>query len=477
MGQRTESISVTAEPAAGRLTPESEAALRALARGVVLTPDDPGYRDATALHNGAVERTPAAVVQVGGVEDVVLTVRFAREHGLSLSVRGGGHGVAGHAMAGDVVIDLSALRDVTVDPDARTAVVRGGATWADVDAATQAHGLAVPGGRVSHTGVAGLTLGGGEGWLSARHGLSSDSLVAVELVTADGRVVTAGEGSEPELFWALRGGGGNFGVVTSFTFRLHPVGPLVLGGMFAYAVSAAPEVLEVLAELHESYPGDFGGAAAFLTAPPAPFVPGDVVGRPVLAVIPAWFGDLDAGFDAIRPLKDRLAPLIDAVAPMPYVALQTLLDAGSPKGLRNRWSGGFVHELSGPLVSDLQDAAMRMPSPLSQIIISPLPEAVRALPDDATAFPARNGGRWLVHPVGLWAAPADDAANVAWVTDLRDAVRRHGETGSYLNLDDADDDRVRWAMGEGRYARLQQVKAVWDPQDVFRHCAHVRPPR
>lgn len=237
MGQGTESISVTAEPAVGRIPPEAEAALRALVRGVVLTPDDPGYRDATTLHNGAVERTPAAVVQVGGVEDVVLTIRFARERHLSLSVRGGGHGVAGHAMGGDVVIDLSALRDVTIDPDARTAVVQGGATWADVDAASQAHGLAVPGGRVSHTGVAGLTLGGGEGWLSARHGLSSDNLIAVELVTADGRIVTASETLETRLFWALRGGGGNFGVVTSFTFRLHPVGPLVLG---------------VLAELHES---------------------------------------------------------------------------------------------------------------------------------------------------------------------------------------------------------------------------------
>lgn len=475
MGQGTDSISVTGRPAPGGLSPEAEAELRGTVRGVVRTPGDDGYRDATALHNGAVERTPHAVVQVGGVEDVVLTIRFARERGLSLSVRGGGHGVVGHAMGGDVVVDMVALRQVTVDPDARTAVVQGGATWADVDAATQAHGLAVPGGRVSHTGVAGLTLGGGEGWLSARHGLSSDNLVAVELVTADGRIVTASEDSEPELFWALRGGGGNFGVVASFTFRLHPVGPLVLGGMLAYPVSAAPEVLRLLAGLHESHGGDFGGAAAFLTAPPAPFVPGDVVGRPVLAVIPAWFGDLDAGFDAIRALEDGMRPLIDAVAPMPYVALQTLLDAGSPKGLRNRWSGGFVQELDPALVAELQDAAMRMPSPLSQIIISPLPDAVRALPDDATAFPSRSG-RWLVHPVGLWADPADDGANIAWVTGLRDAVRRH-ETGSYINLDDADDDRVRWAMGERHYTRLQQVKAVWDPQDVFRHCAHVRLPR
>jgi FAD/FMN-containing dehydrogenase len=444
-------------------------ALQRTIAGEVLTPESPGYE---AARKPAIARfhdvRPAAVVRCRAAEDVLAAAAV----GLPVAARSGGHCFAGRSTTTGVVIDVGPLDAVSVADGVAT--IGAGARLGAVYDALLEHGVTIPAGCGPEVGIAGLTLGGGLGIMGRRHGLTSDSLVGAT-VALGGRLVQCDEEREPELFWALRGGGGNFGVVTSFTFRLHPVGPLVLGGMFAYAVSAAPEVLGVLAELHESYPGDFGGAAAFLTAPPAPFVPGDVVGRPVLAVIPAWFGDLDAGFDAIRPLKDRLAPLIDAVAPMPYVALQTLLDAGSPKGLRNRWSGGFVHELSGPLVSDLQDAAMRMPSPLSQIIISPLPEAVRALPDDATAFPARNGGRWLVHPVGLWAAPADDAANVAWVTDLRDAVRRHGETGSYLNLDDPDDARIRWAMGDARYRRLQRVKAAWDPEDVFHHCTHIAP--
>jgi FAD/FMN-containing dehydrogenase len=424
-----------------------------------------------------IDRRPRLIVRCSSPEDVARTIAFARAYDAPLAVRGGGHNGAGLGVVDDgVVIDLSRMDEVFVDTASDTVRVGGGATWAQVDAATNEHGRATPAGIISTTGVGGLTLGGGIGHLTRRFGLTIDNLVGADVVLADGSQVYASADENPDLFWALRGGGGNFGVVTSFTFRLHPVGPLVLGGMLAYAVSAAPEVLAALAELHEAHAGDFGGAAAFLTAPPAPFVPGDVVGRPVLAVIPAWFGDLDAGFDALRPLKARVPPLVDAVAPMPYLGLQTLLDGGSPKGLRNRWSGGFVHELTPALVSNLQDAAMRMPSPQSQIIISPLPDAVRALPDDATAFPSRNCGRWLVHPVGMWADQADDEANIAWVTQLRDVVRRH-ESGTYINLDDADDGRVRWAMGERHYTRLQQVKAAWDPQDVFRHCAHVRLPR
>ncbi|MER6003375.1 FAD-binding oxidoreductase [Nonomuraea angiospora] len=447
--------------------------LRATVQGEVLTPRDAGYEDARALHNSMISRRPAAIVRVSGTADVVRTLSYAREHALEVSVRGGGHGVAGHALGGDLVIDLSALRGVTVDAAARTAVVQAGAIWGEVDQATQAHGLAVPGGRISHTGVAGLTLGGGEGWLSAKYGLSCDNLIAVELVTADGRVVVADDESEPELMWALRGGGGNFGVVTSFTFRLHPLGPLVLGGMLGYRVSDAPAVLEALDRLHSAGHDDFAPAAVFLTAPPAPFVPGHVVGRPILAIAPVWLGDPEAGAEVIRPLFEAATPLFDAVQPMPYLALQSMLDDGSQPGRRNRWSAEFVPGLDPSLISDLQDAAIAAPSPLSQLIVSPLPEAVRTAPD--SAFPSRHGGRWLVHPVGVWVDPGDDPANLAWVEEVTSAIRKHGVTGSYLNLEQADDDRVRWAMGVRRYRRLQQVKAAWDPGDVFRHCAHVSP--
>ncbi|GAA3648118.1 FAD-binding oxidoreductase [Nonomuraea antimicrobica] len=447
--------------------------MRTAVQGEVLTPRDAGYEDARALHNSLITRRPAAIVRVSGTADVVTTLAYAREHALEVSVRGGGHGLSGRALGGDLVIDLSALRGVTVDPDARTAVVQGGATWADVDQATQAHGLAVPGGRISHTGVAGLTLGGGEGWLSAKHGLTCDNLIAAEVVTADGRVVVADDRSEPELMWALRGGGGNFGVVTAFTFRLHPVGPLVLGGIIGYRVADAPAVLGVLDRVHSVGHDAFAGAAVFLTAPPAPFVPGHVVGRPILAIAPVWLGPLETGAAVVHPIREAATPLFDAAGPMPYLALQSMLDDGALPERRNRWSAEYVPDLTPRLIADLQDAAMTAPSPLSQVIVSPLPDAVRTAPD--SAFPSRDGGRWLVHPVGVWTDPDDDDPNFAWVDKVTSAVREHEVTGTYLNLEAPDDDRVRWAMGETRYRRLQRVKAAWDPDDVFRHCAHVSP--
>ncbi|MFI6318327.1 FAD-binding oxidoreductase [Nonomuraea sp. NPDC050556] len=420
---------------------------------ILLTQQDPGYEDARALHNGMIDRKPAVIARVSSVADVVAALRLAREKGYEVSVRGGGHGVAGKALGGDLVIDLSALRAVTVDERNRTAVVQGGATWSDVDTATQAYGLAVPGGRVSHTGVAGLTLGGGEGWLSALHGLTCDNLIAAELVAADGRHVLVDDARELELMNALRGGGGNFGVVTSFTFRLHPVGPLVLGGMIGFRVCDAPMVLDTLDRLR-SRPG-FGGAAVFMTAPPAPFVPGDVVGRPILGVVPAYFGDLEVGSQVIRPLRE--SALFDASAVMPYVALQSMLDEGAPPGLRNRWTGAYVEGLSPGLVTALQDHAVAAPSPLSQIVLSAV------------------SGQWLVHPMACWTDPADDAENIAWVDKLTAAINDHPVTGTYLNMEDPDDDRVRWAL-RSRYADLQRVKATWDPDDVFRHCAHIRLP-
>ncbi|MFI9556849.1 FAD-binding oxidoreductase [Nonomuraea endophytica] len=444
--------------------------MRLAVRGEALTPDDPGYEDARRLYNGMIDRRPALIVRAGGTEDVVVALAHARARGMDVSVRGGGHGVAGLALGGDLVIDLSALRGVTVDARERTAVVGGGATWRDVDQATQAHGLAVPGGRVSHTGVAGLTLGGGHGWLSGRHGLTCDNLIGVEMVTAGGRVVSVTERDEPELMWALRGGGGNFGVVTSFTFRLHPVEPLMLGGLIGYRVADAPAVLDALAGLEEL--PDFNPAAIFMTAPPEPFVPGHVVGRPILAVAPVWLGDPDAGKELIRPLYAAAEPLFDAVQPMPYVALQSMIDGSAQPGWRNRWSAELVRDLPPDLVADLQDAAMTAPSPLTQLVVAAMPEAVRNGP--GSAYPGREGGRYLIHPMAVWTDPADDEANRAWTAKVTAAIRGHGVTGTYLNLEAPDDDRVRWAMGEERYGRLRRVKSAWDPDDVFRHCAHVR---
>jgi FAD/FMN-containing dehydrogenase len=465
---------VQTRPSTDRLPAAAEQALRAAVRGAVLTPDDGGYDDARRIFNASIDRRPAALVQVAGAPDVAAALTFARAHGLSVSVRGGGHGVAGHAVDGDVVIDLSACVGVLVDAQRRTAVVRAGSTWAHVDEACQAHGLAVPGGRISHTGVAGLTLGGGEGWLSPKHGLSCDNLVAVEMVTADGHRVVASPDQQPELFWALRGGGGNFGVVTSFTFRLHPVGPLVLGGQLLYRVADAADVLATLAGLRALGHDELSTAAVFMTAPPAPFVPGDIVGRPVLAVVPAWLGELDLGAEVLTALRTRVRPLVDVAGPMPYVALQNMIDPSAPRGLRQRWAASFVPELSAGIVGDLEDTATCLPGPMSHIIVSPLGGAVSRVPAEDSAYPHRAAS-WLVHPVAQWPDPADDDAHITWAGQLGAAVRDHGETGTYLNLDEGDDARVRWAFGAERYRRLQNVKAFWDPEDIFRHCNHIAP--
>lgn len=451
-------------------------ALRAAVCSTVLTSGAAEYDDARRLHNAAIDRHPSAIVQISRAADIATTLTYAARHGLSVSVRSGGHGVAGHALGGDLVIDLSAYRGIRVDAEARTAVVRAGSTWGDVDTATAAYGLAVPGGRITHTGVAGLTLGGGEGWLSPKHGLSSDNLLSVELVTADGRLVTVSESTEPELFWALRGGGGNFGVVTSFTFRLHPIEPMILGGLMLYRLEDAHHVLGLLGSLHEAGTDELGAAAVFMSAPPAPFVPGDLVGQPVLGVVPAWLGDPDRGRAVLAPLWNKVEPLVDAAAPMPYVALQAQLDASAVPGLRHRWACSFLPAVPDPLVDVLVRAAAAAPSPHSHIIVSPLSGAVTRTPAEATAFPHRSAS-WLVHSVGCWPDPADDEINLAWTRDLGAAIRGFGETGTYVNLDDElDDARLRWAYGAERYRRLQAIKAEWDPDDVFRHCDHITVP-
>jgi FAD/FMN-containing dehydrogenase len=460
--------------AVAELHAAAEATLRARVRGAVLTSGDCGYDDARRIFNGAIERRPVAIAQVVSPQDVTEALAAAQRHDLSISVRAGGHGVAGHALGGDIVVDVSAMRGVVVDRERQTAMVRAGSTWGEVDAATQAHGLAVPGGRITHTGVAGLTLGGGEGWLSHKHGLTSDNLLAAELVTADGRHVHVSDESEPELFWALRGGGGNFGVVTSFTFRLHPLQPLVLGGMLVYRLSDAHDVLGVLADLHGLGRDEFAAAAVFLPAPLAPFIPSDLVGRAVLAVIPAWLADPVEGERFIAPLRTAVRPLVDATGPMPYTALQSSIDESAPIALRQRWTASLVPTLTPALVSDLAAGAASFPGPWAHIIVSPVGGAVTRAPADATAYPHREPS-WLVHPVAQWPDPAHDVAQAAWVGELGARVRSNGETSTYLNVDDGDADRVRWAFGEARYRRLQAVKSAWDPDDVFHHCNHIPP--
>jgi FAD/FMN-containing dehydrogenase len=340
----------------------------------------------------------------------------------------------------------------------------------------QRHGLAVPGGRVSTTGIAGLTLGGGQGWLSGRHGLSCDNLVAAELVGADGRLLVADDRS-PELLWALRGGGGNFGVVTSFTFRLHPVGPVVLGGLLLHPLARAAELAARLADLEAAFPDQVAGALTFQAAPPAPFVPPSAVGRPAVGLAAAFIGaDLDAGAAALRPLREVGPPLADTVAPLPYAALQAMMDAANPPGRRHWWSAAYFPAVPAGLVQALSAAIAAAPSPYALLVLVPMGRAVNRVPEDATAFPHR-ASRWSLHLVAAWEHPEDDRANRAWVRATAAAVRPYASPGTYLNANaaSADADRVRATYGEATYARLAAVKAALDPANVFRHTANVRP--
>lgn len=449
------------------------AALRGAVRGVVLLDGEGEYDTARRVHNRLVDQRPGAIVQVATSADIAEVLRFARERGLSTSVRAGGHGVAGHAVAGDLVIDLSTLHGVQVDPVTRTAVVRAGSTWGEVDAATQAHGLAMPGGPVTTTGVAGLTLGGGQGWLSPQYGLTCDNLLSAELVTADGELVVASEESEPELFWALRGGGGNFGVVTSFTFRVQPLNPTVFGGLLLYSLADAHEVTQTVEELLTTHT-TFAGAMVLLSAPPAPFVPGDLVGRPVVGVVPAWLGDPDQARPVLRPLWERLRPLADNTGPMPYVALQSIFEQPGAPATRQRWAGTLLPALPPRLIDSLLMATECMPSRPSHIAITRQGAAVGQVAEDATAFPHR-AMEWAVQPAAAWMDPADDEPNLAWTKDLTGKLRADLH-GTYLNTDgDGSADRTRWAFGPDRYARLQRVKTTWDPADVFHHCHHIPP--
>ena len=427
----------------------------AAAAPVLLRPGDADYEDATSLFNAAIENRPDVVARVRSNAEVAAALSYAQNQGLRVTVRGGGHGVAGLATAGRLVIDLSLMRDVTVDAHARTAVVEGGCTWVDVDSATQRFGLATPGGRVTHTGVAGLTLGGGQGWLSPKLGLSCDNLVEAEVVTADGSVVTAGPESEPELLWALRGGGPFAGVVTRFKFALHPVGPNIVGGLVLHRLEQADEVVSAYQRLVEEAGPDLGGAVVFATAPPAPFVPPEVVGSQVLITTLAWFGDLGEGARLLRGFRTAHHPVVDAVGPMTYLQLQAMTDAANPRGLRNHWSAGYADRLTPDMIAALAEASSERTSPFSAIVVTQMGAAVNAVPEAATAFPNRHAG-WLVHPLAMWTDPDDDEQEIGWIRRTRSALAPYQQSGSYLNTDSAqaDRNRVRNTYGAPKSARL-----------------------
>jgi FAD/FMN-containing dehydrogenase len=443
--------------------------------GTVLRPGDPGYDAARAVFNAMIDRRPAVIATCTSTADVAAAVRHARAHNLEISVYGGGHGVTGAAVCdGGLCIDLRGLNSVAVDPAERLARVGGGATWGEFDAATQEHGLAVTGGRVPTTGVGGLALGSGSGWLERKLGFTCDNLIEAEVVTASGDVVTASADVNPDLFWALRGGGGNFGIVTTFTLRLHPIGPIVFGGMLVFPAQRAGEVMRAYRDFVATAPDEVGSGLAFITAPHEDFVPEPARGHPVIGIVCCYAGDPADGPAAYQPLLD-LQPAVAMVQPMPYVAVQGLLEPANPKGRLNYWTGDFYDSFPDDAVDTLVSIATQPVSPFTQIIVVPGGGAVARVDDDATAFGSRDAA-FNLHFLSMWEDDADTERNIAYTKQLAGSLKPWSTGAVYLNfLGDEGLGRVQAGFGPQKFARLQQIKAVWDPDNVFHHNQNIPP--
>jgi len=444
--------------------------------GELLQPGDARYDEARAVFNAMIDRRPAMIAVCTNADHVVAAVNFARDQGLPLSVYGGGHGVTGAAVCDDgVCVDLRGMKGIAVDPGSRTVRAEAGLTWGEFDAATQEHGLAVTGGRVPTTGIAGLALGSGSGWLERAFGFTCDNLLAAELVTADGRIVTASPDENPELFWGLRGGGGNFGVVTAFHLQLHPVGPIVLGGLLVWPAPMANDVVRFWRDFMLAAPDEVGSALAFITAPPADFVPEPVRGHPVLASVVCYAGAVDGGETVLRPLREFGPPPLDLLGAMPYTEVQNLITDANPHGKRNYWSADFLAELPDDAVDTLVQHATNPVSPLSQMLLAAGGGTIARVPDDATAFGQRHAP-FNVHYLSMWEDAADDEANIAYTRSIAAAMKPWTTGQVYLNyIGDEGLHRVEASFGAEKYARLQALKRAWDPDNLFRHNQNIKP--
>jgi FAD/FMN-containing dehydrogenase len=439
--------------------------LRSQLSGALLRPTDDGFDDARAVWNGMIDRKPGLIVRCASTSDVVNAVNFARERGLLLAVRGGGHNAAGKAVCdGGLVIDLSQMRNVTVDPESRTAHVDGGATWADFDGATQAYGLATTGGLISTTGVAGLTLGGGFGWLMRSYGMACDNLIGAEVVIASGEVVTVSESENADLLWGLRGGGGNFGVVTNFQFQLHPVST-VLGGMLVHPGERVKEALHFYREFTRTAPDELAVFCGMLTSPE---------GERIVAFIVCYNGPIDEGEALIAPLREWGPPVADLVQPVPYAQHQQMLDEGFPAGLQVYWRSEFLRGLDDDVIDALVARYGEITSPLSALVLEQFGGAVRRVPRDATAFTQRHADHNLAI-ISRWSDPVESDQHIAWARATHDAVRPFS-TGVYVNyLGEEGPDRIEQAYGEAVYQRLVELKNRYDPTNLFRLNQNIQP--
>jgi FAD/FMN-containing dehydrogenase len=431
--------------------------------GSVLLSHDDGYEEARRIQNGLIDRRPAVIVRCAGAADIAEAIKLARSNGLEISVRGGGHNVAGRAVAeGGLMIDLSPMRGIHVDPAARTARAQGGVLWAELNREAHAHGLAVTGGAISSTGIAGYTLGGGLGWLMAKHGLGCDNLLGVELVTADGEILNVDDASHPDLMWALRGGGGNFGVAASLVYRLHPHS-MVTGGLIAHPIDAAADMLRFYRDAVAGCSDDLTVFAAVVHAP-------DGSGMKLAAMVVFHTGDPDQAELDLAPFKSWGSPLMVEVGPMPYPVMNTLLDAAYPKGALNYWLSSFTTGLPDPLIDAIVERFQSVPSPMTAILLEHFHGAVTRIDPTETAVPHRDEGWNLLLP-SEWLDPAHTEANIAWTKDTFAALSEHFSGGRWLNyLGDDQDDAITSAYGPN-YARLVEVKRRFDPDNVF-HLNH-----
>ncbi len=449
-------------------------AFRESVRGTVISPDDEGYDVARTVYNAMIDKRPALIVRPANAGDVMAAVRYAAENRLSVAVRGGSHSVPGFGTCDDgVVVDLSAMRGVRVDPLTRTVRVEGGATWGDLNSATYAFGLATTGGIISTTGVGGLTLGGGIGYLARGLGLSCDNLLSADVVAGDGSLHVASEKDDADLFWAIRGGGGNFGVVTSFEFRLSPVKDIYGGPMF-FELDQAGEVLRFYRDFIKDAPEELGCFPAFQIAPPLPFIPEERHGQPFIAMVSCWAGDLDKGEEMLKPIRDLAPRVAEHVGVMPYPALNSAFDALVPPGLQHYWKANFVTELTDDAIAAHLEHGPKVPVVNSTMHIYSINGAAHRVSPDSTAFAYRDA-TFATVIAGMWPDPADNEANTKWVKDYYAATAPHSEEGGYVNFMAEDDQSRIKANYRGNYDRLTQIKRRYDPDNLFRHNQNIAP--
>lgn len=435
--------------------------------GQVMAPDDSLYESARRIWNASVNKKPGLIARCASSVDVVKAINFARTNQIQVAVRGGGHNVGGRALCDDgLVIDMSQMREIDVDPEARTVVAQAGCKLGDLDAATHPHGLVVPAGVLTATGIAGLTLGGGVGWLVRKYGLTCDNVLSFEMVTAGGDVVTASADENEDLFWGLRGGGGNFGVVVTFTFRAHPL-TTVLGGLLIHPRAKAGEVLRFYRDFMETAPDELTAYAAMLHSPD---------GDPVSAIVPCWCGDLDEGEKYLRPMREFGPPLVDAVQPIPFPQMQALFDDAFPDGNHNYWKSTFVNELSDEAIDLMVEHANAVPSPLSILIIELYGGAMARVGADETAFAHRTSD-YDIGILSQWTDTADTETNIAWTRGVYDALQPHASGAFLLNFLDQEDDAVIRAAFGPNYDRLAELKRKYDPANFFRNNQNIKPAR